>query len=273
MKKTLSGVLLSSMTLGLLLSIAPNSVFADENGGQLGSEGSIKYFQNDEVVPPIDPEEPDPEKPVDPGNPDPEGPDPEPGTDGPLSLDYVPHLYFGLNQITNKDTVYNAYATPLRNPEGGVDKYVPNYVQVTDERSAYAGWTLTVAQKDEFTSGSGSTLGSATQISLTNPSTKGVWEDATAPSVVTDSINLLPNNEAQTVLAATENEGEGTWINSWGTVETEQRFTAVEGEDEPQLKDAQVNKAVQLSVPGSVKKQAERYVTNLDWVLSDTPAQ
>ncbi|WP_430602868.1 hypothetical protein IGJ02_000174 [Enterococcus sp. DIV0724b] len=271
MKKIATSLLLSSIVLGSL-SISTFSAYA-EDVAQLGSEGSIKYFENDETVPPVDPEDPDPTDPVDPGNPDPEGPDPEPGTDGPLSLDYVPHLYFGLNQITNKDTVYDAYATPLRNAEGGVEKYVPNYVQVTDERGEYTGWTLTVAQKDEFTSGSGATLGNATQISLTQPNTLGVWEDATTPSVVANPINLLPNNEAQTVFAAAAAEGEGTWVNSWGTVEEDQRYAEIAGEEQPQLQATQVNKAVQLSVPGSVKKQAERYVTNLDWVLSDTPAQ
>lgn len=270
MKKILASALLSTMVLGV--AVTAQTAFADENGGQLNSEGSIKYFKSTDPVDPVDPEKPDPTDPVDPGNPDPEGPDPEPGTKGPLSLDYVPHLYFGLNEITNKDTVYNAYATPLRNANGEVESYSPNFVQVTDNRGDYTGWTLTVAQQDQFTSGSGSKLGEATQITLTNPSTKGVWENATMPSVVSDSISLLPNNEAQTVFAAAKNEGEGTWVNSWGTVEEEDRFTEVEGQNEPQLKATQVNKAVQLSVPGSVKKEAERYVTNLDWVLSDTPA-
>jgi hypothetical protein len=281
MKKVLTTVLLSTMILGGVIT-ATQTAHADQNGkpgGTLHSQGSIKYFPDKDPVNPVDPDNPTPD-PVNPVNPDPDDPtpNPEPGTDGPLSLDYVPDLYFGLNKITTKDETYNAYATPLKKDDGSIDKYVPTYTQVTDKRGAYTGWTLTVAEKDPFTSTSSkATLGDATSITLTNQKVAGIWKDATAPSSLGGTITLTPNNEAQKVVAAKANEGEGTWISSWGQVSTEKRYTPAKdtegNETDPTLQDTQVDNSVQLTVPGSVKKMAERYVTNLDWVLTDTPAQ
>lgn len=191
--------------------------------------------------------------------------------DGPLTLDSVPNLNFGLNSIETKDTTYDAYAMESKETAG---QYVPNYVQVSDNRAAQAGWTLAVAQTDPFTADSGTTLGSNTEITLTDQKTAGSSEDAVQPSFLADTITLTPNNEEQTVIAASANEGQGTWKSAWGTVETEKRYTVDPANPDaaPELKDTQVNKAIQLMVPGQVKKTNEQYVTNLDWVLSDTPA-
>lgn len=271
MKKALTTVLLSTMVLGGVIT-ASQTAHADQNGkpgGTLHSQGSVKFFKNTDPKPTPDPN---------PVNPDPDDPtpDPEPGTDGPLSLDYVPDLYFGLNKISEQDETYNAYATKIMSEDGNtVEKYSPIYTQVTDARGVYGGWTLTVAEKDQFKAESGATLGDATTITLKDQTLSGVWENATTPSHTAGTLTLLPNNEIQTVASAKANEGEGTWTSTWGTVSTEQRYTA-DPEDEtadPTLQDAKVDTSVQLTVPGNVKKTAERYVTNLDWTLTETPAQ
>ncbi|USJ21433.1 WxL domain-containing protein [Lactococcus formosensis] len=285
MKKTLlSTVLISSVVLGSAL-IATQTAHADQNGtprGALQSQGSVKFFPDTDPIDPIDPVGPTP-NPIDPVNPDPDDddPTPTPGTDGPLSLNYVPDLYFGLNKISIDDQIYNAYATPTvdkTNPANPVPtgKYVPIYTQVTDERGAYTGWTLTVAQKDKFTSEDlKSDLGDATEISFKNQALFGTWANATQPSILaTDGITLLPDNQDHVVMSAAANEGEGTWASRWGDVSQEQRYT-VDSQDpnaEPTLQEANVDTSVQLKVPGSVEKLATRYVTDLNWTLSDTPA-
>jgi hypothetical protein len=205
-------------------------------------------------------------------NPDPDGPSPTPGTEGDLSLDFVPHLYFGLNAITNQIENYNAYAVPIEQ-SGKVVRYDPNYVQVTDQRKDSTGWSLTVAETDPFTTESGNTLGESTQILFSDSSLISLSGDnsGTIPSFTANSIQLVPNNEAQNVVIAQNREGNGTWKNSWGTVSQEQRYTEVDGQEQPQLTQAQVNSSVQLQIPGNIKKTSECYVTNLDWVLSDTP--
>lgn len=280
MKKTLlSTVLISSVVLGSAL-IATQTAHADAKS--LQSQGSVKFFPDTDPIDPIDPIGPTPD-PIDPVNPDPDDPtpDPTPGTDGPLSLNYVPDLYFGLNKISIDDQTYNAYATPTvdkTDPANPIPtgKYVPIYTQVTDERGAYTGWTLAVAQTDQFTSeGSKSTLGDATEISFNNQKLFGAWANATQPSVLcTDGITLLPDNQEHIVMSAAANEGEGTWASRWGEVSQEQRYTADKANPDaaPTLQEANVDTSVQLKVPGSVEKVAERYVTNLNWTLSDTPA-
>lgn len=205
-------------------------------------------------------------------NPDPDGPSPTPGTEGDLSLDFVPHLYFGLNAITNQTERYNAYAVPIEQ-SGKVVRYDPNYVQVTDQRKDSTGWSLTVAETDPFTTESGNTLGESTQILFSDSYLTSLSGDnsGTIPSFTANSIQLVPNNEAQNVVIAQNHEGNGTWKNSWGIVSQEQRYTEVDGQEQSQLAQVQVNSSVQLQIPGNIKKTSERYVTNLDWVLSDTP--
>jgi hypothetical protein len=190
--------------------------------------------------------------------------------DGPLTLDSVPNLDFGLNSIATKDTTYDAYAMKSEDTH----QYVPNYAQISDQRADHTGWTLAVAQTNPFTADSGATLGPNTILTLTNQKVSGTTTGAVPPSFLANTVTLLPNNEAQIVCAAAANEGDGTWKSIWGTVATEKRYTenTANPNAAPILQDTQVNKGVQLMVPGQVKKVSEQYVTNLDWVLSDTPA-
>lgn len=227
------------------------------------SNGQVEFMADESPTDPVDPENPDPENPVNPW--DPTSPDnkPNPGTTGPLSLDYASSIDFGKNKITNKDTVYFADAQYLWNAEGtGKDETSarPNYVQVTDKRGTNAGWSLTVKQTAQFQNMD--TLNkelTGAMMSFAQGTPDSVSVGVTAPT--TYAFDLTPGVSAK-VMDAQVNAGAGTWVNRLGTVED----TEVEGEV------VKKNKAISLSVPGATPKDAVTYTAELVWTLSDVPA-
>ena len=98
----------TSALLVSALSFGGASVFAEETK-TLDSNAIVKFKANESITGPVDPENPDPNKPVDPVDPV-TGEKPEPGTNGPLSIDFASTLYFGENVISTKDETYFAYA-------------------------------------------------------------------------------------------------------------------------------------------------------------------
>ncbi|MDR0318106.1 MAG: WxL domain-containing protein, partial [Lactococcus lactis] len=109
------------------------------------TQGQIGFYAGTDVTPPVNPNIPDPNRPVFPQNPD--GSLPNPGTQGPLSIDFASSLDFGINPISNKDEIYFAKAQSYT--ESTTE--TPNYVQVTDNRGTLMGWTLSVTEKGQLT--------------------------------------------------------------------------------------------------------------------------
>ena len=102
MKKLVTAV--AFVGLGLTIPITAQA----EEVAAYHSNGQIVFEPNTEPTDPISPTDPDPEnpiKPVDPTTPDGK---PEPGTNGPLSIDFASSLYFGTQKITSKTEIYHA---------------------------------------------------------------------------------------------------------------------------------------------------------------------
>lgn len=242
MKKTLLFTLATVATLSF-------SNFANAESADYNSNGAVKFVPNTDITPPVDPENPDPENPVEPIDPtDPEGPNP--GTQGPLSIDYASSLDFGENKISTRDAVYFAKAQELSD-----GRYVPNYVQITDNRGTNAGWTLQVQQNGQL--GNASTQNNeltGAVIAFSGSAVAGTMTNVDAPTHP-DGFTLDPNGATSLVMAATEGAGAGTWVNRFGEVD----------------EDAISNSAITLSVPGSTPKDQVTYSTTLTWNLSDVP--
>ncbi len=102
-------------------------------------------------------------------------------------------------------------------------------------------------------------------ITLTSPAVKSNAVGVTAP-VAEATITLDAAGAESVVMTAANQTGAGTWVNAWGSVET-----VTEIDKDGQEVQADVTKAVALSVPGSTPKDAVSYTTTLTWVLSDTP--
>ena len=126
-------VCLSTFILG---SLGMTSQTFAEDGGSYTSNGIVEFTPSEEPTNPVDPT--DPTNPVDPIDPtDPEGPNP--GTNGPLSIDYASSLDFGVQKSRRR--IRLIFATQKYKTVGATDevKEGPNYVQVTDNRGTEAG--------------------------------------------------------------------------------------------------------------------------------------
>lgn len=193
----------------------------------------------------------DPEKPVTPwpGEEGEENPHP-PSTKGPLSLNYISNLRFGMNKASGNDVTYQVKPDKVVDEEGKTIE-VPNYVQVTDNRGTNAGWTLTVKQDQAFMNGSNTLKG--TEMNFKNPVAVGKSGKVdTAPSV-NANFTLSADGTSALVMVAKTDQGMGTWIDRFGN-STEQ-----------------ASASITLMVPGESKKVAGQYKTSLTWTLSDVP--
>lgn len=221
------------------LGIGTQGVYAAE-GGPYDSKVNIEFAPSDEITPPGDPDNPD--------NPDGSGPvDPDqPGTEGPLSIDFASTFKFGKQNITSQDATYFAESQKFKD-----DSERPNYVQVTDNRGTESGWTLQVKQNGQLTSENDHELTGAA-ITVNNAAIS-TGSSSAKPSQVKSSFTLTPD-EAVQVVGAQEGEGAGTYYYKFGDTEANN-----------------IDKSVELFVPGSTTKYAETYATSLTWTLSDIP--
>lgn len=235
---TLSAIILSSVG-------GFSSVSFAADGGTYDSNAVVKFVPNTDPTNPVDPTNPEENiDPVDPTNP--EG-KPNPGTNGPLSIDFASSFNFGENKITSQDMIYNAAPQTFKVGEEG-----PNYVQVSDNRGGAKGWALQVEQGGQFKSTSGVELTGA-KIQVNNGEMVSA-SDSIKPAIFKTSFDLTSDGAgaAQNVITAADGEGAGTWVYRFGD-------EATKGE------------SVTLTVPGKTTKVAEEYATKLTWTLIDVP--
>lgn len=237
---TSGAVLISVIALGSATATAATVATKSTNG-------TVKFIADTDITDPVDPL--DPEEPVNPVDPvDPEKPI-DPGTAGPLSIDYASSLYFGEQKISTVDKVYTADAQPLSDATTR-----PNYVQVTDKRGGENGWTLQVKQDGQFVTADDNELVGA---SITFANGEAVTGSASAiPSILTAGFSLVPDGTgaAQVVMSAKAGEGAGTHLYRAGD-------------------DATKASSISLSVPGKTIKYQDTYTTSLTWTLTDVPGE
>lgn len=233
-KKTLliAGILLFSTTaFGVTASAATYT-----------SNGAITFEADTNPTNPVDPVNPEnPVTPVDPTDPD----GPQPGTAGPLSIDFASSFQFGTQLITSETKDYYAQLQTFADGTEG-----PNYVQVTDKRGTQEGWSLSVTQNGQFKTASGAELEGAV-ISVASGSANSVTDMQYAPTVA-ETATFVPDTEVSLVNAPVE-KGMGTWVYRFGS-DTTTGATAVK-----------------LTVPGKSVKLAQEYSTTLTWNLKNVP--
>ncbi|MCT2892429.1 WxL domain-containing protein [Lacticaseibacillus paracasei] len=239
-------LLAAAAAMGTMAVNATTVLAAQTNGGVYSTNGSIEFKPTEKVTKPVDPLDPtktatpidaeDPKKVV------------QPGTQGPLSIDFASSFNFGKQEITSETKTYFAAAQKYQDA-AGTEKVGPNFVQVTDNRGTEAGWKLVVKQNDQLMSVSGKELTGA-QIRLKNGHV--VTASTAAHPDGTAEMTLVPGAE-QTVMNAKTGSGTGTHLLNWG-------------------KDADdAARSVELTVPGATTKYAEKYATTFTWTLTDTP--
>lgn len=243
-------------------------VFAAD-GGQYDSKGSVQFTPSTKPTSPVDPINPDPDNPILPTNPD--GSKPDSGTAGPLSLDFASSLDFGVQQITSSTMNYNASAQKYTDKNGENETSGPDFVQLTDNRGSFAGWTLSVKQAGQFTTADGNelkgaavTFGSAQHVSANN-TTDGV--STTSSFTLDPTAGAIPVMSGAAATTGT-NGTSGTHLLRFG--DTSALSTAdVNGDGSSR---GTTDTAIKLNVPGKTAKMAGKYTTTFNWILADSPS-
>lgn len=240
MKKTVLGIaLLSTIVLGSTVTMA-----ADKTRN---TKAVVTFGENTGTVNPVDPMDPGvdviPEDPIDPSKPV------EPGTSGPLSLDYASNFKFVNGIVTTKDQLLEAAPQIVDRDQD--DR--PLYAQVTDNRGTGGGWKLLLKQDKEFMAGNKKLEGA--EIRLANGQIDTI-STSLKPAMVVETLNLVPEAASVPVLEAGVGEGTGTYVYRFGS----------------NLEQDKMKKSVTLFVPGSSEKQKDvQYETTLTWTLAELP--
>ncbi|MFC4652305.1 WxL domain-containing protein [Lactococcus nasutitermitis] len=268
MKKTItiSSALLTALTFTTALAPLAHAEINDSTpAGTYGSTGTVKFQSSDTTTPPVNPENPDPSNPVLPSNPD--GTDPQPGTNGPLSIDFASSLTFGTQDISSSDKTYYAAAQGLKNADNSLS-YVPDYVQVSDNRGTFAGWSLYVNWDGQFrrqgadasSTKAGDVLTGA-ELTFNSGAANNLATSITPTAVSSYTLGETTGANEQLVMNATQGRGMGTSVVEYGASSDYDGTYTSTGSKSP----------ITLSVPGSTVKAADTYTTNLTWTLSSTP--
>ncbi|MEN2667584.1 WxL domain-containing protein [Listeria aquatica] len=240
--RKLTSLLLVSICLTVFL---PESlVFSASWNQTTNSKADMFYTKNAGETKPVDPDHPSEE--VEPDS----IPPANPGTKGPLSIDFASNIQFGSHEITGQTENYFAALTPVKVLASGISKKVPNYVQVTDNRGTLGGYRLTVKQNGQLRSDQAVLEGA--EMVLLNSTLKSATSRKTPQSFQKIVLDATGEN-ASDVIVAKAGTGAGTWVNTFGT-DTEQ-----------------ARKSIQVILPKETKKQAGHYRTTLTWEMIDSP--
>lgn len=211
------------------------------------TKANVEFEENKDITPPVDPEDPDPTNPVDPEvDPEVPGQEIEPGTQGPLSIDYASHFNFGKIKKSGNAATYKASPISIILPDT-TKKDVAPYVQITDNRGSHAGWTLNVKQAEQLANVDTDSELDGAQITLTEGVVTGT---AATDGIEGVAVTLNPTGEATPVFGAAEGSKGGTFTNSFGTAE---------------------EVGVELAIEAGTKIDDGLYQANIEWTLEDTP--
>ncbi|MHC5374201.1 WxL domain-containing protein [Enterococcus sp. LJL120] len=224
------------------------------------------------VTTPVDPENPGNE--VDPG--------PGPSTTGELRIDFASSLNFGSGSTAGTNRSYTSLAQLFYNDVSARGYYI----QVTDRRGDASGWTLSLSQDTQFTSG--------IIQDLDNQELKGAeltfgsaWANTSGnsgvPSVIRET-KLTEMNTAYNIVTAGQGQGKGVWTVSFGASAENQSdqpntLTALKDStgdaviDTTYNKPAYSNSAITLTVPDTTKIYPVQYTTTLTWTLEAGPTE
>lgn len=246
---------------------------ATSGSHSLGNSGTVKV-EGPEKSELIDPE--NPETAVDPG----EGY----STTGPLRIDYISDLSFGLNKINATGRVYDSLAQ-LFHSETDPRGY---YVQISDFRENVSGWQLQVAQTSQFNNNVIQNTQEQELVGATLSLTKA-WANTNSGrnpgeiEITNEAIAISEIGASYTVAIADTDMGKGTWTIAFGGSPGYQEndlkgtLTPLVSEDnEPVMntdynKQAFSNSAVQLKVPNETAIYPVQYTTKLRWTLVAGP--
>lgn len=247
----------------------PNT--GNEKEASYNVKGQISFEANDDIVKPVDPENPDQE--LTPVNPD--GSINEGTAGGLLSVDYASSFSFGKQQVDTKNRLYGAEAQRFKDS----DVLRGNYIQVTDKRGTQSGWVLSVVQNEQFkTVKNEELLGAKLYLGNGALNSPSMLEEGFNPVVtpeqlvkalaikennVSGGLELIPG-QSSIVMTANQGKGMGTWTLSYG--QSKDGNIGLIGANDP------LKSSVILSVPSTANPLPTKYETVLTYRLSMVPA-
>ncbi|EUJ27204.1 cell surface protein [Listeria floridensis FSL S10-1187] len=211
------------------------------------SDSSVQFVGDDDgTTQPVNPVDPTEEvNPTDPVTP----------TSGALRIDFASNISFGTQKIYGKDTTYHPLYTQVKPvSDGTITKYVPQYVQITDNTGLNQGWELMVSGT-EFKSTSDKVLTGA-ELILSGTTVNSKMDQKFKPSLINSRVAI--GSTPESVVTASANEGMSVWTVAFGDAEG--------------LNSSSFNSNISLHVPAeTVKVAGETYTSTLTWTLSSAP--
>ncbi|MGO3196611.1 WxL domain-containing protein [Vagococcus salmoninarum] len=257
MKKTLTKVtLISSLFLGGLLASSV-ALAAEPLSQTVTTRGDVQFKAANDLKPvdPVDPEDEKPE-PIDPTDPT-KPPVVYPG--GPLRLNHVPQLSFGVNEIDAKGQVISALLENVIDSESKVETPRASFVEVADETGSLRGWEVTVQSDGIFKSEKGNIEGTMTFNGASLRGLNGMDAKPEAAPTATSSFSIGKDHlGVASVMKADTNKGYNKWQVRYGHSDQ-----AVVDQDKVKR-----NNKVTLTVPeGQLVLADVEYVAAIQWSL------
>ena len=243
--------LLSTALLGTLV-ISLNV----DAAGSVKSNANVE-FRAPDINAPVDPSDPETEEPV-PVIPDPEIKPPIVYPGGPLRINHVPSMSFGVNDISSKTSHYFAKFENVINVETNEAIPKASYIEVADLTGELKGWEVKASSDGLFKSAKGNIMG---KITLTNPVVRGLDGmelQMDKAAVAKQSVVIGETPGAVSILSAEAGKGYNKWQARYGHSDT-----SVAGADETLR-----NPQVKLTIPAGQQVMAgQEYVAEINWVL------
>lgn len=138
----------------------------------------------------------------------------DPNDPGPLALDHVPDIDFGINELDNGGSTYHVQKLDeSRNPTGQPLDQDP-YAQVTDRRNTGAGWTLQVKYDTDGYWKSGDKKISGGVLNFGTPTFTSLAENNVSAAPTKSGTTEISDADAN-IASSDESAGMGTWKESF----------------------------------------------------------
>lgn len=245
-----------------ILAVFPASRVFSAQKSTVTTDGTVTFKQPDlnetdsNPTKPVNPD--DPNTIIDPNDPNSLFPEENAGGQGLLRIDFAPKSFdFGTQELPTVTTTYYAQPLPVKSLNGAEDTWT-NYIQVSDKRGTYTGWTLSVKQENQFTNPEatnnhvleGAVLSLGTKEAKAELVASNV-DERYKPSKAQSITALTPGEQTDLVIAGPE-EGLATWVYRFGSSATK-------------------DKGISLTIPAGAYATGV-YRATLTWVLSDVPS-
>lgn len=211
-------------------------------GAETSTEGQVSFIENKDQTFPVNPNNPQEEIQVG-----------RPPTHGPLSLNYVPDLRFqSAGEQLGESVYFNADLAVVKQVSDGKEAEVPNFIQLTDNRSNQSQWRLYVKQNQPLTSLDGKDQLVAAKIVIKNMVMTSLNDPSTEGKQAIPSVELTGEKAVDHLIVDADNK-KGNQLLSFGGTNQEAK------------------KSVQLVIPMETRVRATSYTTSLTWTLIDAP--